>query len=790
MPQPPAPRTRRATLTIVGPALILGLSLGLLAWVGYEEARRSYPEIELEKIASEARVLAGPIETFLLAGQPLEHFPGFIPRAEPVVRSDAVLAGLTLTDEEGTVVAATTRGHLDEATASLPSAGRERILREDLTHYHLGLPLRSRYETAGVLWAHAQKRRIAERIDTRYGLVLLACGGVWLLFTAGLLLARGGWSRRTLAGAYTVAFAAAAVVLLVWLTALYGGGIEERTRAVARTLASRLETAAAIGLSLEDFTGFEELLQEYRGANLSGGYVAITQAGRTRLHTDPARAGRPWQPPSGMFRLAEPVPSLEAVTVRVGVPWSVLTARIGDALRSFAALFLASGFLAALLFNLLSVLESHGRESTDAPLDEAARLEMIAPYFFLGIFLEGLSVSFLAPVLRELAVAGGYPPSAASWPFTAFFAAFVIVLLPAGRWSERRGIRPLLMGGALLSAASWILFAHLPAFAPLLDDAFVPALVLRALGGAGQGILFIGVQSYILRIASRGRLTRGAAIIVTGYNGGMLSGMALGGLLAEPLGTEGVFLLAGGIGIAAFLYAARYLTGAGTAPSEAEIARRPKSAGAFLRQLGRGLRDRSFLSAVCCVGIPTKATLTGVTMFALPLLLAQAGYDRDDVGQILIFYAGAVLLVSRLAAPRVDRSFAPRAALLVGMLGSAVGLGSLGLLAWASAIRTIIPGGPTLLLLAGMTILGAAHGLIHAPIVTAVARTPAARAMGPGTAASLYRLLERTGHVLGPVLLGALLAASGEQPVALLYTAGGLLLLGVLYSILSRGRAA
>ena len=75
------------------------------------------------------------------------------------------------------------------------------------------------------------------------------------------------------------------------------------------------------------------------------------------------------------------------------------------------------------------------------------------------------------------------------------------------------------------------------------------------MSGIGQGMLFIGVQSFILRTSADDRKTRGAAIIVFGFQGGMISGMAIGSLLVTQMGAAGVFWLGAMIAAAMALYA-------------------------------------------------------------------------------------------------------------------------------------------------------------------------------------------------------------------------------------------
>ena len=91
------------------------------------------------------------------------------------------------------------------------------------------------------------------------------------------------------------------------------------------------------------------------------------------------------------------------------------------------------------------------------------------------------------------------------------------------------------MTGLLLAAAG---LTTLPTAAGL------GQLVLgRMLTGAGQGLVFIGVQSFILGNAGADRRTRGASIIVVGFQGGMLSGMAIGSLLVRSLGLKCLYIM-------------------------------------------------------------------------------------------------------------------------------------------------------------------------------------------------------------------------------------------------------
>src|SRR5262249_45889885 len=151
----------------------------------------------------------------------------------------------------------------------------------------------------------------------------------------------------------------------------------------------------------------------------------------------------------------------------------------------------------------------------------------------------------------------------------------------------------------------------------------------------------IGVQSYILNVASPDKKTQGTAIIVLGFQGGMLSGMAIGSLLVSTLDPQGVFVVAGAVGLVAPLY---------TLPLLPRIAGNPHAAGGLVATILRlktdcrnVITDWPFLKAIFCNGIPAKALLTGVISFAIPLILTQQQYRPEDIGQLIMLYGLGVV---------------------------------------------------------------------------------------------------------------------------------------------------
>ena len=87
------------------------------------------------------------------------------------------------------------------------------------------------------------------------------------------------------------------------------------------------------------------------------------------------------------------------------------------------------------------------------------------------------------------------------------------------------------------------------------------------------------------------------------------------------------------------------------------------------------------------------------------------------------------------------------------------------------------------IIMGGILILGLAHGFIHAPIVTYIADTVSAEKLGKSSATSLYRFLERIGHVSGPIIVSQLLLLTTKQSQVMMFTGVVLIGFALLFSI-------
>lgn len=289
-------------------------------------------------------------------------------------------------------------------------------------------------------------------------------------------------------------------------------------------------------------------------------------------------------------------------------------------------------------------------------------------------------------------------------------------------------------------------------------------------------MLFIGIQAYILAVAPAEKKTQGAAIIVFGFQGGMISGMAIGSLLVNYLHPQGVFMLSGAIGFATAIYSMLLI------PRAVELGARHST----IYGIGSGLKSvfcsGEFLKTMFCIGVPAKAILTGTITFGLPLLLGQNGYRQEEIGQIIMLYAIGVVVASGYVSRLVDRTGSTTAVLFWGAVLSGCGLVLIGLMGSSFVGNGMLS---TAVVIAGVISVGIAHGFINAPVVTHVAHSELARQIGANSATTAYRFLERIGHVVGPVLVAQLFLIWGQSPQILAGIGIATAILGFLFVVYS-----
>jgi MFS family permease len=747
------------TVEAVTMFVVAGVSLLLLLYVGFGDGRRTFEQIQIEKLTAQGAFVQSSIEKFLRDDLPLKQYAGFSTLVAPILEGEDVDAVIAY-DQAGQEIFSA----VDKRRPALPEppltvrSPAESTVHHGETHYQVVLPLRSRFETVGSVVIVSPAKLVAKRLSDSFLPLLLLVGTLSVLFALLILVMRRqlvGSKKPWLQIAYGLTFLIMSVFVVGTLIGLYFDGVQGKAKASAFTLSQRLADILEFRVDIKDLDGVDRSFRDYRRLNPDISEAALLVDDTIAISTESGRVGKPWTSDIGKFEYRINLnrsDDKEQTTLAVTVLKSIVFERVWRSVKNFAALFIASAFLAGLFLQVATSVQRRGQRegvlrSEGGPLSDTA-LVFIKPVFFLAVFLDSLTYSFLPKFMQEAAVASGVSVGFASAPFTAYYLCFALILIPAGVFADRRGPKPVILLGLVIAAASVI--------ALTLPLGIWEMTALRGVAGIGQGLLLIGVQSYILAVAAPEKRTQGAAIIVFGFQGGLISGMALGSLLVNFVHAGGVFIIAGGVGCATLLYSLLLLPRTERMLAEASV-------GAAVRKLAHDLKNvmhsLEFLKTFLCIGAPAKAILTGIITFALPLILGQAGYRPEDIGQFVMLYGLGVVVSTGYVSRLVDRTRNTDTILFAGATISGIGLVMIGFLDTPYLENGLLS---TAVVVVAVLLVGVAHGLINAPVVTHVGQSALADRIGANTVTTAYRFIERLGHVAGPLLLSQLFLVWGQ----------------------------
>ena len=413
----------------------------------------------------------------------------------------------------------------------------------------------------------------------------------------------------------------------------------------------------------------------------------------------------------------------------VAVFASALGAEAGRELLYDAAVVLIVVLL--VVHEALLLLAAWPPKRRAAAPDDGTSLAGIRIALFLFMLAEELSRSFLPLYVRDLhAPIPGLSDTLAMGLPIALFMLLVAVFTPfAGAWADRFGSRRTLLLGTLPAVAG---FAG-TALAHTLGE----LLLWRSACALGYAVMFIGAQGFIARHTQRQDRARGMAQFVVAVVVAGLCGAPMGGILADHVGPRATFAVSAVLALAAALAAATLL------PSEAP--ERAERRAVSLRDYALVLANRRFLALLLFSSVPTKLMLTGYLFYLVPVYLHTLGETPAAIGRIMMAYGLTIVLLGPWVSRAADRT--GRHALFAGVGGLIGGAGALAVLQSPGAAAV----------LAGVAALGLAHALNNATqlaLVPEVARAECAR-IGRTSVFAIYRLLERGGSVLGPVLAAA-----------------------------------
>lgn len=759
-------------------ALVAGVSFFLVVYVGYGEANRSYQEFYEEKLTAQGKVIVNAIEGFLKRDLPLRQYVGFSPRASRLLSSDRTVSTIAVFDDRENIIFQSgekieKKDFLFNKKNQFIKKNGTKIIKTD-NYLIVLLPLHNDDRIDGLFYISMNNNVIANQVkkEFKYLILISIFSSIFFGIFVGLFCE---WLYKQkfpyLQIIYAVNFLVISSFVVLVLITLYANGAQIKTKALADSLGQRMIEVVGFNLDIQQIPGLDKAFSEYRRLNPDIAAVSLVVDGKILIHTDSYMVGRQWESSRGNYEYLVNVNDQDddrQVNIAVVLPHEIVYWRTLRSVKNFAALFVASALLASLFLQLGHSINKNKRDKIKQIPSEEIRsskedeiMNVVKSIFYVVICVEHLSYSFLASYIENIVNIENNSTILTSAAFTTYYFCFALMLIPSGFFSQHFGEKLVIIGGISLSTLSYAFL--------LIPDQIVTIFIGRAVAGFGQALIFIGIQSYILNISSEKRKTQGSAIIVYGFQGGMISGMAIGSLLISHIGPSGIFILSIAVLLFVLFYTIIFIP---EIKSEKKFEKQKikKQASNLGGNILATMRHHKIIQTVILIGVPAKAILTGIIVFALPLLLSQQEYLKEDIGQILMVYAGSVIIANNIISKWVDKTGHTVIVLTMGGILSCFGLYMISYIGW-SDLNDIIYSSKieVMIVTIGVMILGLAHGMINAPIVSHITAFDISKRIGMSSIVANYRFVERLGHVAGPIIVGQLFIFADQEILALVW---------------------
>lgn len=814
--------TSRLRKRLSAAAVYAVLAVGIIGTALYIYAKQgnledNYRQYYMDKLMAQNAMLHELIGEFTGEGLPLAFVGGLVEELDMRKRiagsfssaggkEQNILASLSLADTDGQVLFSDA-GNADVQTvlkeamqvlrkaygSSAGDAARPRhLVRGDRDNYYVISPVHDNAHLIGALLAGMPKSLVRDSIGRELFAVLLSSGGLALLFILllAMLTFTGERAAFSIKLAYAATFTAMSAMVLTALINLYTEGAQIKSLALAKSLAHRLSAIVESGTQFTEVQGLGKLLENYQNREPDINVVALIHQDKVYIHPEHTLLGSTWKPDPNSYEYLIPLDLKSPVVqtkVLVSMPREVVRNKIIRNIKNFSALFIAAAFVSFLFLNVATSLKSMGakrrrrEENTTLSLRgieqrENMQLSILKTVWFMAIFNEALGASFLPQYFGEIVSHAGLPLVNQSLLFSVFAVMFALVLLPAGRYVDKHDPKKLIIFGLGLEAIALLLMAG--------TQNFYLLLAIRGLAGAAQGTIFICIQLLLMNAVAPERKIKAAGVIVFGFNGGLISGAAIGALLVSNINENGIFAAGAAMAMLTLSYAATMIVKAPPATPEIKAPVPPAQKEApRLGKFRQVIKDPAFMKSLLLAGAPSKAIYSGVGLFAIPLVMEKLNYGQDDIGQAMMLFAGAILLGNYYIAATSKRIKSSEKVITWSMLAIGAGLCLISLMLLPAVHEIPFAYADSVILFGGLVFTGVAVGCLFAPLVVYVQNSCLASSIGRGSTVALYRFLERLGYAAGPILIGYLLVITEYSAIAFLILGTIMMLSGGLFAL-------
>ena len=325
-----------------------------------------------------------------------------------------------------------------------------------------------------------------------------------------------------------------------------------------------------------------------------------------------------------------------------------------------------------------------------------------------------------------------------SLPLAGYLIAIMVGSPYARPLADRFGHRKLILLAAVPAIA-----AHVGLY---LSTNVIEIVLFRTVAGFAYAIVTLACQDYVLDVVPKEQRVRSLGIYSGVLFAGIFCGTAMGGVLADRLGQDTVFLVSAALVVVSALLVYRLLPGR-RLPQAAGVG----SADGTSASIWAPLRSHRFSTLVFGIAIPAQVLMQAFISYLVALYLHELGASVADTGRTLMVFFLMIALMGPATARVTDGRFDPALVTLLGAILSGVSLlvGAI----WGTQLGILV----------AVWGAGIGHGMIRGPqvsIAMTIAETDLAR-LGSNAVLGSLRTLERGGSIIGLVLIALLSSTIG-----------------------------
>jgi multidrug resistance protein len=348
---------------------------------------------------------------------------------------------------------------------------------------------------------------------------------------------------------------------------------------------------------------------------------------------------------------------------------------------------------------------------------------------FVTVFIDLLGFGIIIPLLPFYAESFGASAFTIGLLGTVFSLMQFIVAPLCGRWSDRIGRRPIIVGGLLVSCLAYVALA--------LADSLALIFVARIIGGIAGGNV-PAAQAYIADVTTAENRAKGMALVGAAFGLGFIFGPAIGGVLAR-FGHDVPMWFAAALCFANFTAAVFFLP-------ETRHGDRTRVAVSRWDLLRRARRHPGLVPLLIVFFLLSTAFSGFEVTFAL-FSERRFGFTAESIGWVFAFIGLVLTIVNGVLVGRVVPRFGERR-----IIPFAIGLTGFSLLMIPASYSV-----PVLFAVCGIMAVG--MGFNNPSLTSAVSRLsdPSEQGGMLGLAQSLAAL----GRIVGPAWGGFLFDRAG-----------------------------